>query len=194
VRRRGRSTALRYLAEAMPTPQEIRERLAARDWFSLADVRRWMADEGGLELWAALYDVLGPGWKLIKPEPDMGETCGFMTRYLLRCIHENVQNDDGDVPTGYEATHDLANCLKHWAAKLPETRPVLFDTASKITDAYRADGEAERDRLLNGTLEHALEASAVRPFFESWKNDTLLREPWQLAMEWAVAHGDAAAR
>ena len=105
-----------------------------------------------------------------------------------------MQNDDGDVPTGYEAAGDLAACLKHWAGKLPETRPVLIDAASRITDAYRAGDEGERDRLLNGTLEHALEAAAVRPYFARWKDDPLLGEPWRLAMEWAVAHGDAAAR
>jgi hypothetical protein len=105
-----------------------------------------------------------------------------------------VQNDDGDVPTGYEAAWDLAACLKQWASKLPETRPVLADAASSMSDAYRAGDEAERDRLLNGTLEHALEAAAVRPFFENWKDDPVLGEAWGLAMEWAVAHGDAAAR
>ncbi len=178
----------------MPTSRDIRDRLAARDRFSLAELRRWMADEGDLELWAAVYDVLGPGWKLIKPEPDMDETCGFMTRYLLRCVHENVQNDDGDVPTGYEAAHDLANCFKHWAAKLPETLPVLTDAASKITDAYLVGDDAERDRLLNGLLEHAMESAAVRPYFERWKTDAVLGEPWQLATKWAVAHGDPAAR
>jgi hypothetical protein len=117
-----------------------------------------------------------------------------MTRYLLRCIHENVQNDEGDVPTAYDAAHDLANCLKHWATKLPETAPALSDAASKMTDAYRAGDDAERNRLLNGALEHSLEAAAVRPFFERWKDDAVLGEPWRLAMEWAVAHGDPAAR
>lgn len=178
----------------MPTPLDIRKRLVARDRFSLMEVRHWMADETDLELWAVVYDVLGPGWKLITPEPGMDETCGFMSRYLLRCIHENVQNDDGYVPTGYEAAYDLANCLKHWATKLPQTRTVLSDAASGITDAYHAGDDAERDRLLNGTLEHAMEAAAVRPYFERWKNDAVLGEPWQLAMEWAVAHGDPAAR
>ncbi|HET6250760.1 MAG TPA: hypothetical protein VFE47_23930 [Tepidisphaeraceae bacterium] len=173
----------------MPTSHEVRERLAARQRFSLAEVRRWMATDGDLELWAAVYDVLGPGWKLIKPEPDMEETCEFITRYLLRCIHENVQDHDR-VPTGYDAAHDLANCLKLWAAKLPQTDPVLTNTASKITDAYRIGDEAERDRLLNGMLEHALESTAVRPYFAPWKNDAVLGEAWQLAMEWAVAHGD----
>lgn len=130
---------------------------------------------------------------MIKPEPDMDETCGFMIGYLLRCIHENGQ-DDGDVPTGYEAAWDLGACLKHWARKLPETQPVLSEAASRIADAYRAGDEAERDRLLNGVLEHALEAALVRPFFERWKDDPVLREAWRFAMEWAVAHGDAAAR
>jgi hypothetical protein len=181
------------LEEAMSTVQEIRARLAARGRFSLAEVRRWMADESDLELWAAVYDVLGPGWRLIKPEPDMDETCGFMAHYLLRCISEDVQNDNGDVHTAYDAAHSLAACLKHWAGKLPETHPVLADVASRITDAYRAGDEAERDRLLNGTLEHALEADAVRPYFEAWRDDPVLHEPWQLAMEWAVAHGDGAA-
>lgn len=176
----------------MPLSHDIHDRIAARDRFSLAEVRRWMVDESDLELWSAVYDLLGPGWELIKPEPDMDETCGFMTRYLLRCVHENVQNDH--VPTGYEAAHDLANCLKHWVSKLPETRPVLSDAASKITDAYRTGDDAKRDRLLNGMLEHALEAETVRPFFKNWENDPVLGEAWRLAMEWAVAHGDAAAR
>ena len=40
----------------MPTSHEVRERLATRDRFRLAEVRRWMADESDLELWAAVHD------------------------------------------------------------------------------------------------------------------------------------------
>src|SRR5262245_55407223 len=97
-----------------------------------------MADDTDLDLWCALYKLLGRGWGLIKPEPDMEETCAFMTRYLLRCIHENIQNDDGDIPTGYEAAHELSACLKHWANKLPKTQLVLVDATKEFTDAYRA--------------------------------------------------------
>jgi hypothetical protein len=116
-----------------------------------------------------------------------------MTRYLLRCIRDNVRDDDGHVPTGYEAAWMLAACIKHRAGKLPATRLVLADAALRMAEAYRAADEAERDRLLNGKLEHALEASAVRPYFAAWKDDPVLGEPWRLAMEWAVAQGDAAA-
>lgn len=152
-----------------------------------------MKDESDLELWAAVYDVLGPGWKLIVPEPDMDETCVFITRYLLRCIHENVRDND-EVPNGYEAAWELAACLKHWADKLPETQAVLSAAAAQFTAAYRAGDEAERECLLNGMLEHALESAAVRPYFDSWRRDTMLSGAWRLAMEWAIAHGDPADR
>ncbi len=66
--------------------QAIRERLAKNDKFSLAEVHRWMAETTDLELWAAVYAVLGKGFYRIKPEPEMEETCSFLTRYLLRCI------------------------------------------------------------------------------------------------------------
>ena len=67
---------------------------------------------------------------------------------------------------------------------------MLTETAAKFTEAYLAADEAERDRLLLGTLEHALESAAVRPFFASWQDDPLLAEPWRLAMAWAIIHGD----
>jgi hypothetical protein len=149
-----------------------------------------MADTSDLELWAATYQVLGRGFYRIKPEPDMDETCSFMTCYLLRCVHENVSSDA--LPSGFEAASDLAACLKHWASKLPETQPVLFEAAQKITNAYLRADDRERDRLLHGTLEHALVTAAVRPYFQRWSRDPVLGEPWQLAMKWAVAHGDPA--
>ena len=169
----------------MATQEKIRDRLAAGDAFSLAEVRRWMAEPEDLALWSTVYDVLGTGWKLIRPEPDMTETCMFMTRYLLRCVRENVQADDSTVPTGYEAAWTLAGCLKHWAAKLPETQEVMAEAASKVAEAYRAGDDAERDRLLNGTLEHAMESPPVRSYFEHWRDDPVLSKPWQMAIEWA---------
>lgn len=172
----------------MSTAPSIRERVSAASGFSLAEVRRWIADESDLELWAAIYEVLGRGFYQVTPEPGMEETCEFMTRYLLRCVHEDITNDD--VPSGYEAAYQLAASLKHWATKLPTTRPVLAGAVARITEAYRQANESQRDRLLNGTLEHALESPLVREYFRSWERDPELSEPWRLAMEWAIVHGD----
>ncbi len=144
-----------------------------------------------LKVAAAVYEVLTDGWDLIRPEPGMDEACGFMIRYLLQCVHENVQADDGQLPTGFEAAYDLAAYVRYLANRLPSTKSVLNDAAKAIAQAYLAAGEKERDRLLNGMLEHALEAQAVRPYFAHWRDDEVLCEPWRLAMEWAIAHGDA---
>ncbi len=158
---------------------------------SLAEVHRWMAETKDLELWAAVYAVLGKGFYRIKPEPEMEETCSFLTRYLLRCIHEDAASDA--IPSGYEAGCDLSNCLKHWATKLPVTHLVLRVTVASITDAYLHANVAERDRLLLGTVEHALEAPAIRPYFRQWENDAVLAEPLRDAMAWAMEHEDTAA-
>jgi hypothetical protein len=174
----------------MSLVHEIRSRLESNSAFSLAEVHRWMEDESSLELWTAVYQVLGRGFYRIKPEPDMDETCRFMTLYLLRCIHENIGDHEGPIPTCYEAAEVLALSLKHWANKLPETAPVMIETAQRITDAFHKATEEERNCLITGTLEHALESPKVRPFFEHWKNNPALAEEWQLAMEWALAHED----
>jgi hypothetical protein len=63
-------------------------------------------------------------------------------------------------------------------------------SASELTEEFLAGDEGVRDRLLNGALEHALESARVRRFFDHWRHDPALGEAWQLAMEWAVAHGD----
>jgi hypothetical protein len=175
----------------MSLAQEIRDRLASKSKFSLAEVHRWMADESSLELWAIVYDVLGGGFYQIKPEPDMDETCRFMTIYLLRCIHENIGDYVGPIPTRYEAASILANCLKHWASKLPEMEPVMLESARGITEAFLVASTQEQDCLITGTLEHALESAKVRPFFKHWQYAPTLHEPWNLAMEWALAHSDS---
>ena len=174
----------------MSIAQTVRERITAGDGFSLAEVRCWMTDEYDLDLWEAVYDVLGRGYYQIDPEPDMKETCEFITRYLLRCVHEDVTSND--VPSGYDAAYELAACLKYWASRLPATECVLSEAAQRIAVAYTNADERERDRLLNGTLEHALEAMSVRPFFRWWECDANLADPWRLAMEWAVDHTDSA--
>jgi hypothetical protein len=174
----------------MSESDKIRERLAAGDRFALAEVRRWMNDSGDLGVWSAVYDLLGSAIELIEPELSMDEARSFAVDFLLRCIHEDPQYENDELPTGYEAAHNLADCLKYWASKQPQSQPVLTDAAACIAAAYRAADDDERDRLVNGCLEHALETAAVRSYFEQWRNDLVLKEPWRLAMEWGLAHGD----
>jgi hypothetical protein len=174
----------------MSESDKIRERLAAGDRFAPAEVRRWMNDSGDLGVWSAVYDLLGSAIELIEPELSIDEARSFAVDFLLRCIHEDPQYENDELPTGYEAAHNLADCLRYWASKLPQSLPVLTNAAACIAAAYRAADNDERDRLVNGCLEHALESTALRPFFEQWKDDAVLKKPWQLAMEWAAENGE----
>ena len=166
--------------------QSILDRLEQRDRFSLAEVRAWMRHEGDLVLWAAVYELLSRGVRRIRPEPDADETGAFVTRYLLRCVREDVSSDF--IPSGYEAAGDLAANAKSLARKLPEMESILEAIAERVKQAWLAADEAERDRLVNGFLEHALESPPVRRFFRPWKDDPALAEAWRLAMDWGAAH------
>ena len=174
----------------MSTADEIRARIARRDRFSYAEIAGFIADESDLDVWSAVYLALGESFRRIKPEPGMEMTCSFIMRYLLRCIREDPSHEH--VPFGHEAATDLAECLKLWASKLPETEPVLEWAARDIAQELTGGDARVRDTILNGMLEHALESARVRPFFEHWRNDPILGDAWRLAMEWAVAHGDPA--
>jgi hypothetical protein len=171
---------------------KLRERIALGDCFTREEIAAYTAVGNDLDLWSAIYTAFGKAYYRIDPEPGMTMTCEFMTRYLLRCVQQNPPSNH--VHSGYEAASELAACLKSWLSKLPEAEPVLHRAARQTAAVYIAGDAEVRDRILNGMLEHALELAAVRPFFAYWASDPLLHEPWQLAMEWAVAHGDPAAQ
>ncbi|MEX0716309.1 MAG: DMP19 family protein [Planctomycetaceae bacterium] len=154
--------------------------------FQLQEFAAWMAEDEDLRIWGIAYDVLFKAYRRIHPEPGMELTCGFTVRYLLRCVRDNPM--DGELHSGYEAAWELATRIKQWATCLPESAPVLEYAATHLRQEYLDGDDAVRKRILNGALEHALESAPVRPFFDDWKVHPDLREPWKLAMEWAVDH------
>jgi hypothetical protein len=170
----------------------VRDRVARREWIERSDVDAFAAVPNDLDLWSAVYEAFAQDHCRIHPVPDLRVRCAFMVEYLLRCVRENPPSNH--VHSGYEAAWELAACLNSWSSKLPESQSALQLAEQKITAMYRAGDESVRDRLLNGTLEHALESDSVRPFFAHWEHDPVLGEAWQLAMQWAVAHGDSAAQ
>lgn len=172
----------------MSAADRIRHRVAHGDRFTYREIAEFIADESDLDVWSAVYKALGAAHSRIKPEPGMEMTCEFIVRYLLRCIRENPSHEH--VHSGYEAAGELAGCLKVWAAKLPETNVIMQSAARHLAEEYIAGDSQVRDRILNGTLEHALESAHVRPFFEHWKTNSALAGVWRDAMDWAVDCGD----
>jgi hypothetical protein len=170
----------------------IRHRIARGDAFNRDELAALMAVSDDLDLWSALYEVLEDAYWRVEPEAGMHMTCSFMIGYLIRCIRENPPSDlSSNVHTGHEAAYELAACLKHWSSKLPETAELMQLAERSIANVFAAGDDRVRNNLINGTLEHALESKRVRPYFEHWARDPILRTAWELAMDWAVNRGDA---
>jgi hypothetical protein len=174
------------------TADSVRERIARQDAFRRDEIAAYMEVETDLDLWSAVYVALDKSYHQIQSELDMEMACSFMLRYLLRCIRENPPS--ADIHSGFEAAWELAGCLKLWSERLPQTNAVLRFAEREIRREFLAGDEALRNRLETGTLEHALEASAVRPYFADWENNPTLRESWEPAMDWAREHGDPITR
>lgn len=66
----------------------------------------------------------------------------------------------------------------------------IENAARAVTELFLASGEDVRLAIEQGFLEHALESSCLRPYFEHWSNDERLSETWTAAMEWANEHPD----
>ena len=92
---------------------------------------------------------------------------------------------------GFEAGREIAVWLKHLAA-IPAAIAVIENMAARLALAYRAADASTRDRIETSTLEHLLESPRLRPFFRSWSADPVLREAYQPALEWGLAHSEDA--
>jgi hypothetical protein len=59
-----------------------------------------------------------------------------------------------------------------------------------VKNLYLESGQAVRDAIETGFLEHALESKALRPYFEDWASDARLQASWNRALAWGEAHPD----
>jgi hypothetical protein len=167
----------------------VRDRVARREWITRAEIDALAATDD-LDAWSAVHDALSQTHCRVHPVPDPMERWSFIRKYLLRCIQQNPPSNH--VHSGYEAAWELAGWIKSWALGLPGSRQALEVAEHDLAAAWKTGDDGVRDRLVNGTLEHALEKACVRPFFAHWENDPSLNEAWQPAMSWATTRGEPA--
>jgi hypothetical protein len=164
----------------------VRSRIAQREAFTRNEIIAFTAVENDLDLWSAVYEAICESDSCIQREIGMSITYSFVIRYLLRCVRENMEPDH--IHSGYEAAWELASCLKFLASKLPETESTIRFAEREMANEFISGDENIRDRLINGTLEHALELIELRPFFAHWADNFALNNAWRQAMEWANDH------
>jgi hypothetical protein len=138
-----------------------------------------------IETLGLLYRLTSEAFGRIQPPLDLNETCTLIRQYLLRCIEESPECDG--VLRRYEAAAVLESWFDH-LVDLEGSELVLQQAATAITELYLRGDVGIRDAIQNGFLEHLLEQSRLRKFFEHWSGDPRLRPAWNAALSWGKAH------
>ena len=172
----------------MDLSAEVEVALSGSGTIPRADYQRWI--RGNLRTRARVYALTASHWSRIHPEPSGAQHCQFMADYLIECLLQNPEVDDF-LHSGFEAAYEIAAWLKH-LAKTPDGRTVLAEVAGRLAVACKAADSTTRNRIETGVLEHALESQAVRPFFDSWGTDPILRDAHEHALAWGIAHTEEA--
>jgi hypothetical protein len=146
----------------------------------------WIDAAAALSTLSKLYQLTGEGYCRIRPDLGKEVTCALIQRYLLECIREDA-SDHEEIQSRYEAAQTLLVWL--WSLhQMEDTSLIIAGVVRAVTELYLASGEDVRTAIENGFLEHALETTALRPYFEHWSSDARLSEAWDRALEWGKAH------
>lgn len=148
-------------------------------------VLAWVENASELLTLSKLYRLTDQAYYRIRPELGMDATCGLIQHYLLECIKQNIEGNDE-----IQSRFDACQTLHVWFCHLSEmegTSPVLTRAVRALTDLFLARDDTQYT-IETTFLEHALEMTELRPYFEFWETDDRLRPAWERAMEWGESH------
>jgi hypothetical protein len=170
---------------------EIAAALSSAEPIARARILEWIAatPDSDLSTLAKLYRLTGEGYYRIQPELGREPTCMLIQRYLLGCIQKGVADGEEGVQERFEAAESLHVWFKH-VLEMDGTSAVLAQVASAVTSLYLDSDEDVRTAIETGFLEHALETTALRPYFQHWASDQRLKPAWNRALEWGKSHPD----
>lgn len=169
---------------------EIDAALSSNGPIPRENVLSWIGASADSDLSALskLYRLTGEGYHRIQPDLGRELTCALIQRYRLGCIREGL-TDNEEIQERFEAAEPLHVWFRHLLG-MEDTSAVMSGAAKAVTDLYLESGEDVRDAIETGFLEHALETTALRPYFQHWASDPRLHSAWNRAVEWGKAHPD----
>lgn len=150
----------------------------------------WMNDTD-IEVQGAAYTLFQKLGDTLRVDPPLedADVLHFIQRYLERCFHEDP--DGAWSHSRYAAGWELAS----WLGSLFDSGKVPEDVLKGLRDwlggMYRAGSGAEREALVNATLEHLFERRSVRAFFRDWEKDPVLGTAFADAALWGEKGGDS---
>ena len=172
---------------------EIDEALLSENTLPNEKVVSWVESASEIRTLSKLYRLTRDRYYQIRPELASAITCGLIQRYLLKCIEENIVEknedirDEDEILSRWEAADTLHIWFRHLLEK-GEADDTLRTAAKAVTGVFLSGTEGVRDAIEMGFLEHALESEGLRPYFEHWSADPVLKDAWERALEWGKAH------
>jgi hypothetical protein len=99
------------------------------------------------------------------------------------------EDEDEEIEERWEAAQSLHVWFRH-ILEMGGSSEILTRATHAVTELFLTGGDDIRNALEQGFLEHALETAALRPYFEYWSGDERLRDAWERALKWGIAHPD----
>jgi hypothetical protein len=149
---------------------------------------RWIEATTDLPTLAKLYKITGEGYYRIEPELGKELECKVIQNYLMECLRQDVK-DNEEIESRWEAGGTLHGWLRQ-LLECGDCDEVIKSCARVITEIFLGGDAIVRDTIETAFLEHSLESTGLRPYFEHWSEDPRLREAWDRALEWGMAHPD----
>ena len=158
---------------------------SAQPSLSLSKVRGWMVSEDIEALGILGRLISSPEYfSCIQPAIPFEEYKNFFLRYYSRCFIENPDLEEAD--GRYEAGYDLMAWFT-WMWSNPEIpRAALAEIKDWLASLYRNGDENLRRAIVDATLEHLFENDDIAVYFQSWKDDPILKQAHAEASDWVA--------
>ena len=152
----------------------------------LALIKEWMKSSD-IEVLGLVESIIFERRFRIEPDLSLDDYMPFFRIYYGRCFRENPDGDWSD--SRWTAGWDLANVLSSlWHSK-SVPREILDEWKKWLEDLYKEGSQEIRTCIVQATLEHLLEQKAFRKFFSDWKDDAVLKQAYEKALEWHEGGG-----
>jgi hypothetical protein len=169
--------------DEIQTVREIKVEMQGAARIPATKVRTWIRSQS-LAVHGAVTDLISDHSARIEPPLSMKEICEEFLHYYRRCLLENAQSEH--VPSRYIAGYELTNWFKRLWKDSSVPREYLSQLKTMLAELYKSGDSSFREALVNGVLEHLLEDSEIAQFFEDWRAEPTLKQPYDLAMEWST--------
>jgi len=151
-------------------------------------VLQWM-QHSNLEVLGAVHELVtySPNWERVDPPLEEADLLAFLIPFYRRCLLEDPKGEWA--LSRYEAAAAIASRFRALARdEEPGQQVLLVELKDLLAQVYLGNDSEVQAAIVTGALEHVLEEPRFRSFFADWSKHELLKQAYDLAMEWAICH------